>query len=548
MKPILVLTSILISLTVTAQLGAEKTKFSKQDTLRGSITKERAWWNVLHYNITVEPDFDSKSIAGNVRLTFEVQSPGREMQIDLQEPMQLTAATYNNNKIPLKRNGNVYYASFPSDLKKGKHTILLEFSGKPKQAVNPPWDGGWIWKKDAQGRPWMSVACQGLGASVWFPCKDHQSDEPDLGADLNITIPDTLVAVGNGRLLRSSIKENKATYSWKVVNPINSYNIIPYIGKYTHFSDTLQSEKGILSMDYWVLDYNLEKAKKQFEQAKSTIHCFEHWMGAYPFFEDGFKLVESPHLGMEHQSAVAYGNQYKNGYLGRDLSGTGWGLKWDFIIVHETGHEWFGNNITTFDIADMWVHEGFTNYTETLYTEWLFGRDAGDDYNYGIRKNIQNDKPIIGPYLVNEEGSGDMYNKGSNMIHTLRNSLNDDEKFRHFLRLLNQLYYHKIVTSKEIENSFSKVWEFDLNKFFDQYLRTTQIPVLHIKKDADNKKITIYFSNCVEGFRLPISPKGHPLKRVINDQPQSFSMSQEEMNWWNKKNIERYYYFNVIEE
>ena len=294
-------------------------------------------------------------------------------------------------------------------------------------------------KKMQQDRPWMSVACQGLGASVWYPCKDHQSDEPDNGASLSIIVPDTLVAVGNGRL-KNKISNNNGTttYTWEVKDPINNYNIIPYIGKYVNWSDTLQGEKGTLDLSYWVLDYNLEKAKKQFEQVKPMLRCFEYWFGPYPFYEDGYKLVESPHLGMEHQSAVAYGNGYQNGYRGMDLSGSGWGIKWDFIIVHESAHEWFANNITTKDIADMWVHESFANYSETLYTEWLFGKEAGNEYNYGIRRRIENDRPIIGPYGVNKEGSGDMYYKGGNMLQTIRHAINDDEKFRNILRGLNQ--------------------------------------------------------------------------------------------------------------
>jgi aminopeptidase N len=300
--------------------------------------------------------------------------------------------------------------------------LTLHFHGKPREAVRPPWDGGWIFSKDKLGRPWMSVACQGLGASVWYPCKDHQSDEPDNGAKLRITIPDTLVAVGNGRLTgKTSYQPGTMTWDWEVKNPINNYNIIPYIGKYVTWHETFDGEKGKLDCDYWVLDYELDKAKEQFKQAPLMLRCFEHWMGPYPFYEDGYKLVQAPHLGMEHQSAVAYGNQFKNGYLGRDLSGTGWGLKWDFIIIHESGHEWFANNITSKDLADMWIHEGFTNYSETLFTTCEFGVEAGNDYCIGTRKNIRNDIPVIGPYGVNQEGSGDMYYKGGNLLHTIRN-------------------------------------------------------------------------------------------------------------------------------
>ena len=432
---------------------------------------------------------------------------GSKMQIDLQEPMQLDAAIFQGKKLPAIREGNVYWITFPKPIEKGARISLdLQFSGKPREAIRPPWDGGWIWKKDENGRPWMSVACQGLGASVWYPCKDHQSDEPD-SASLTMVVPDSLMAVGNGRL-RTQLKQKngKTAYTWAVVNPINNYNIIPYIGKYVEFSETFSGEKGKLDCNYWVLDHDLAKAKEQFRQASQMLKCFEHWFGPYPFYEDGYKLVESPHLGMEHQSAVAYGNKFKNGYLGRDLSGTGWGLKWDFIIVHESGHEWFANNITTNDIADMWIHEGFTNYSETLFTTCEFGKEAGNDYVIGTRKLIQNDKPIIGYYGVNQEGSGDMYYKGGNLLHTVRQVINDDEKFRSILRGLNKTFYHKTVDSRDVEAYFTRESGKDLGKIFDQYLRTTQIPVLEYKMSASG--VQYRWMNTIEGFNMPIKLGG----------------------------------------
>lgn len=363
-----------------AQLGVNKEKFTHADTLRGRLNPDRTWWDVLRYDIEVKPDYDSKTIKGKVIIAFKVLNAIKNpvMQIDLQEPLVIDSFKINPaslpslikkdplqsiRKNPLKRIGNAYLLDFNGiDFTSENEYVELYYHGTPREAIRPPWDGGWIWKKDAQGRPWMSVACQGLGASVWYPCKDHQSDEPDSGASLSIIVPDTLVAVGNGRLKnKTDNNDGTATYTWEVKDPINNYNIIPYIGKYVNWSDTFQGEKGKLDLNYWVLDYNLDKAKKEFEQVKPMLRCFEHWFGPYPFYEDGYKLVESPHLGMEHQSAVAYGNGYQNGYRGMDLSGSGWGLKWDFIIVHESAHEWFGNNITSKDLADMWVHEGFAN-------------------------------------------------------------------------------------------------------------------------------------------------------------------------------------------
>jgi len=359
------------------------------------------------------------------------------------------------------------------------------------------------------------VACQGLGASVWYPCKDHQSDEPDSGASLHMTVPDTLVAVGNGRLKEKKDNgDGTTTWSWNVVNPINNYDIIPYIGKYVNFHEDFQGEKGHLDCNYWVLDYHLDTAREQFKQADSMLRCFEYWMGPYPFYEDGYKLVEAPHLGMEHQSAVAYGNHYANGYLGRDLSGTGWGMKWDFIIVHESGHEWFGNSITTNDLADMWVHEGFTNYTETLYTTCQDGVEAGNDYCIGTRKNIRNDKTIIGTYGVNNEGSGDMYYKGGNMLHMIRQILGDSS-FRGLLHGLTTTFYHKTVTTQQIETFISQYAKRDLSKVFDQYLRTTKIPTLEYKFNSSSM-LSYRWTNCTGGFNMPVKVvvAGHPAEWI----------------------------------
>ncbi len=514
------------------QLGEVKEVFTHADTLRGSLNADRNWWDVLQYTIAVTPDYQAKSIQGKVDITFKVTGAGKRMQIDLQQPMELTKALIGNTKITYTREGNVYYLEIPASLSLplGKTAKLaLAFAGNPKVAKRAPWDGGWIFQKDEQGRPWMSVACQGLGASVWYPCKDHQSDEPDNGATLLITVPDTLSAIGNGRLInKTSYSPGMLTWKWEVKNPINNYNIIPYIGKYVNFTDTFMGEKGKLDLSYWVLDYNLEKAKKQFTQAKDMLRAFEYWMGPYPFYEDSYKLVDAPHLGMEHQSAVAYGNRYMNGYLGRDLSGSGWGLKWDFIIVHESGHEWFANNITSKDLADMWIHEGFTNYSETLFTEYYYGVEAGNAYNYGTRKGIKNDRPIIGYYGVNKEGSGDMYPKSGNMLHSIRHAMNNDEKFRQMLRYLNKKFYHKTVTTEDIQNVVSEYFGSSVKKIFDQYLRTTQIPVLEYSVSADKTKLNFRWTNCEDGFNLPIFIQGTRGILVLG----------VESNKWNTKNLQ----------
>jgi len=445
---------------------------------------------------------------------------------------------------PYYNEGNVWHIPLPKAPVNSVHSITVAYHGKPRIALRAPWDGGWIFTKDEKGRPWMTVACQGLGASVWYPCKDHQSDEPDNGATLNITVDDALVAVGNGRLKEKKSENGLTTWTWEVKNPINNYDIIPYIGNYVNFTDTLMGEKGKLDCSYWVLDYNLEKAKKQFgRDAKAMIHCFEYWFGPYPFYEDSYKLVESSHLGMEHQSATAYGNHYVNGYYiggntGRDLSSSGWGSKFDYIIIHESGHEWFGNNITTNDIADMWVHEGFTDYSEPLFVECMWGKAAGDEYTQGLRQNIDNDRPVIGPYGVNREGSGDMYAKGANMLHTIRQVINDDEKFRSILRGLNKDFYHKTVDSRQVEMYMGQKSGMDLSKIFDQYLRTTKIPELQYKMNG--RKLSYRWTNTVDGFNMPLDILGSKLALRINpttswqemELPSDYSISNFNKNFY----------------
>ncbi len=485
------------------QVFAQENHFTHQDTLRGSNGPGRSNWNVLHYDISVTPDIIQKQISGCNTITFK-DAGVEKMQIDLQEPMILDSVVEAGRHFDFTREGNVYWVNMAAYPSSTIRTMRFYFHGQPREAVTPPWDGGWIWKKDQMGRPFVSVACQGLGASVWYPCKDIQSDEPDMGCTLRIITPDTLVGVGNGKLIsQKQMPGNQTEWTWMVQNPINNYNIVPYIGKYIHFSDTYSGLNGKLPMDYYVLDYNEEKAKKQFADAPRMMKAFEHWFGPYPFYEDGYKLVEAPHLGMEHQSAVAYGNAYKNGYLGHDRSNSGWGMKWDFIIVHESGHEWFANSITSKDIADMWIHESFTNYSEALFVEYYYGKAAADSYVQGERSNIGNDKPIIGPYGVNKEGSGDMYDKGGNLVHTIRQLFDNDKKFRNMLLKMNKTFYHQTVTTQQIEAFISAAAGKDLSKIFDLYLRSTQIPVLNYMY-GDSGNLLAWWTDCNEGFNMPV--------------------------------------------
>jgi aminopeptidase N len=501
LKYFVLLTCILFLLPL--KLLSQKPDFTHQDTLRGSITPERVWWDLTYYHLDIVVNPADSTIHGTNTVTYRVLKPSSRMQIDLQEPMKLTNAILNNRSLNFNREGNVYWIEIPGEQEQGKiYSIVLTYGGKPRVSTRPPWVGGITWKKDKNGLPFIASACQGDGASLWWPCKDHMCDEPD-SMLISVNVPEKLIDVSNGRL-RSVVKNrNKTrTFNWFVSNPINNYGVNINIADYAHYSEVYNGEKGPLDCDYYVLKENLEKAKEQFKQAPMMLAAFEHWFGPYPFYEDGYKLVEAPYLGMEHQSSVTYGNGFKNGYRGTDLSSTGWGLKFDFIIVHESGHEWFANSITYEDIADMWVHESFINYSENLYVEYHFGKEAGSEYVLGTRSNIRNDRPITGIYNVNYEGSGDMYYKGGNMLHTLRQIINDDEKWRGILRGLNKDFYHQVVKGSQIEDYLSEKTGINLKTFFDQYLRDVKIPVFEYFLKGNN--LTFRWNNCVPGFSMPL--------------------------------------------
>lgn len=486
-----------------AQTGHKDT-YTRQDSLRGSVTPERAWWDVLHYQLDVSVDPDNKALKGTTTIRYKVLEGGHVLQIDLQDPLTIDNVLQDGKSLDVNHEGNAHFVRVEKTQKVGDvNEISIAYSGKPHEAQNAPWDGGVTWAKDSAGNHFIATANQGIGASIWWPCKDHQYDEPDEGALIRINVPANLVAVSNGRLKHQKKEKNKTrTYTWEVMNPINNYTINMNIGDYVSFSEKYQGEKGLLDMEYWVLRYNLSKAKIHFKDATRTMQAFEHWFGPYPFYEDSYKLVEVPYLGMEHQSSVTYGNGYQNGYRGVDLSSTGEGLKWDFIIVHETGHEWFGNNISTRDVADMWVHEGFTSYSESLFTEYHYGKEAGASYSRGLRANIENRENIIGDYDVNRSGSGDMYYKGHNALHTLRQIVNDDVKWREILRGLNKDFYHQVVTSREVEKYIAEKTGLTLDPFFDQYLRDIRIPTLEYW--AKDGTLLYRWTNCLETFSMPV--------------------------------------------
>jgi len=511
-------------------LFAQTEPISRAETLRGSITEEREWWDLQHYDLSIQFFPDMKTIKGSNVITFKTVKSEYIMQIDLQEPLAITKATHKNKELKYKREGNAYFIYLEEELPKDiEDSITVYWEGRPTESRNPPWSGGITWGRDDLGEHFITTTCQGIGASIWWANKDHGADEPDKGMNINITVPENLAVVSNGRLKK--IDENRAektkTFRWQVTNPINNYGVNANIGNYVHWEEKYKGEGGDLDLQYWVLPHQKEVAMKQFQEVPRMLKAFEHWFGKYPFYEDGFKLVTVSYAGMEHQSSVTYGNWFRNGYRGRDVSFTGIGYKFDFIIVHEAGHEWFGNNISMKDAADMWIHEGFTNYSENLFVEYHFGKKDGSDYVIGSRKNIQNKSNIIGTYNSNREGSGDMYYKGGNLLHTIRNVINDDEKWRSILRGLNKDFWHQTVTTEQVENYISQKSGIDFGKVFDQYLRTTKIPVLQYK--TEGKTVTYQWSNVVAGFAMPIrvAINGKEIELKPTEKAQTFSFTED---------------------
>lgn len=523
-----------------SQVLSDKSTYSEADTLRGSLRPERAY-DVLKYHLKLKVVPEEKFIKGSNTITFKTKENLPVVQVDLFDNMQVDSIVYKGRSLDYRRKHHAVFVNFPEPIaKKSLDSIRFYYSGSPVIARNAPWDGGFVFEEDEEGNPWVSVAVQGTGASLWYPNKDHQSDEPE-EVQLDVAVPNGLMNVSNGRFIGEKDLGNGYTqWSWKVTNPINNYNVILNIGNYAHFSDTY----GDLDLDYYVLPYNLEKAKKQFREVHSMMDCFYEKFGEYPFVEDGFKLVETPYLGMEHQSAVAYGNQYQMGYLGRDLSGTGIGLKWDYILIHESGHEWYGNSITAADIADMWIHEGFTSYTEAVYVECRWGKEEALEYLKGLRRGIRNQAPIIGDYGVNSEGSGDMYPKGANLLNNIRSIYDDDGLWWKTLKDYTETYKHQIINTKTTEAFFNAATDVDLEPMFDQYLRYSALPQLQIKTEDNN--LYYRWEADVENFEMPVDVmiKGKEIR--LRPTPKWRKLPAENLTLSDIDVIEKEFYVDVL--
>jgi len=520
----------LLILSFSAGVFAQKPVFTRQDTLRGSITPERAWWDLTYYHLSVKVDPADSTFVGSNLIGYRVIEPNHVMQLDLQPPMEIMRIQQDGIDLKFRKDGNAWFITLNTQQQIGEiGYLLVEYGGKPQISKRPPWQGGVSWGHDRNDQPFIVTANQGDGSSLWWPCKDHPYDEPD-SMLISITVPEPLMNVSNGRLRKlDHNSDGTNTSHWFVSNPINNYGVNINVGDYIHFHDVYAGEKGDLDCDYWVLSYNEEKAREHFKQAHLMLEAFEYWFGPYPFYEDSYKLVEVSYPGMEHQSSVTYGNGYRNGYGGRDVSSTGYGMKFDFILVHESGHEWFANSITNWDVADMWIHESFIAYSENLYVDYFWGKEASAAYCRGTRLNISNNRSIIGIYDVNYEGSGDMYSKGANMLHTLRQLIDDDEKWREILRGLNKEFYHQTVKTEQIEGYISEHAGMDLQLFFDQYLRDTRIPAFEyalVKGDMRYR-----WANTVKGFNMK-------LKVFINGQLRWLEPSQRWQTLKEKEYIE----------
>ena len=486
---------------VAATAAQDPVRFTRADTLRGSNTPQRAWWDVRFYDLHVTIMPSDSVVRGWNAITYGVLAPSLDMQIDLQAPLDIDSVVQAGKRLAHRRDGNAFFVTFTAPQHPGAHhTLTVFYHGKYPEGGGTPF----FWAADSVGAAWVATSDELIGASSWWPLKDYPADEPD-SQRIALTVPDPMIAVSNGRLRSTTPnRDGTTTFEWFVTVPINTYNVaVNASANYVHFGDVYQGESGPLTVDFWPLSYNRDTAVVQFQQTYPMLACFESWFGPYPWYDDGFKLIETPYLGMEHQSGIAYGNRYLQGYRGKDLSGTGLGMAWDFIIVHESAHEWWGNSISAKDHAEMWLHEGFAMYAEGLYTECQQGKDAGERYLVGLRARIKNDMPIVGHYGVsNTPKSQDRYYKGANMLLTIRQVINDDAKWRDILRGLNHTFRHQTVWGRQVQDYISEQSGVGLSKIFEQYLTTTRIPVLEYR--IAGKNISYRWTNVVPGFDMPL--------------------------------------------
>jgi len=500
----------LIFLSLIFSFSALSQEFTYSDSLRGNLSEFRSCYDVFYYDLDVTVDDHQQKIINSYNnIHIKALSNFQTIQIDLFENLKIYSIQFEHKKLEFQRIHNAVFINFPRIINENeKISFKVLYSGIPGVAVNPPWDGGFSWEKDNNGNSWVGVSCQGLGASSWWPCKDHQSDEPD-SMKITSTVRYPLQVISNGKkksdktFFSTELQSKANKSSWYVSYPINNYNVTLCIGDYKYFNDIHINNFDTLELDYYVLKYNYNKARDHFQQVNPMLECFEKYFGPYPFYKDGYTLIETPYLGMEHQSAIAYGNNYLPGYNGNKQFIAG--LDFDYIIVHETGHEWWGNSITTNDIADMWIHEGFCTYSEVLYVECIYGYDIMLKYVNNQKRSVRNDKPIIGPYNVNKKGSNDMYQKGSLMLHTLRNLIDNDSLWFSIIKGISEEFKYKIVDGIEIINYINEKVDLDLYYFFKQYLNNADIPIFEYKIQKKGRGSTLLYRwNAINDFNMNI--------------------------------------------
>jgi aminopeptidase N len=480
------------------------------DILRGEYGRYRANNDLLFYDLNIRVDPEKRFVSGKNTIRFRMLKDDTRIQLDLYDNLKVDkiVQAFAGNQgqisarlsIPLKyqRDSGAVFIDFPETLKAGRiYTIDFYYSGTPQTTGR---FGGFTFGKDPVGRPWIFTACEGEGASIWWPNKDQWKDEPE-SMKISVAIPNDLVDVSNGKFLgKTNLHDGYTRWDWLVQYPINNYDVSLNIGSYVHFDDRL----GDLSLDFYALPEDLDKAKKQFSQAKGMLEAFQHYFGPYPFKKDGYKLIQAPYSGMEHQSAVTYGNHFKNGYLERDWTGVGISPRFDFIIIHESGHEWFGNSVTAADRSDMWIHEGWTTYLECLYVEYMYGHDDYLKYTNAYKIKVRNQQPIIAPRGVNATPPGDQYFKGALFLNTLRSVVDDDKRWWTLLRDFYQHFKYQTIMTEDIVLYFNQQTKMNLKPIFDQYLRHTAVPVLELQFEQPSDVVRYRWQVDEPGFAMPV--------------------------------------------
>jgi aminopeptidase N len=515
-RALLVILYLVYPIVSQAQIVQLNPTYSRADSLRGALTPLRSCYDLNYYHLDVKFDIKNKFISGSNKFEFTAVNDFTKLQFDLFANLKVKKILYKGKAIAYEREENAVFVTFPSSIKKGaKDDFTVVYAGNPTVAKHAPWDGGVVFSQDSLGRPFVATACEGIGASIWWPNKDHLSDEVD-SMLISISVPTGLKDVSNGRLRNTThLKNGYTRFDWFVSSPINNYNVAANIGDYTHFSDNHDGEAGNITLDYWVLSGHKKRAQLQFnENVKPMLTAYEHWVGAFPFYKDGYKLVETPYPAMEHQSAISYGG-FQIGSPPNELIGIQGGKKWDFIILHESAHEWFGNNLTAKDLGDLWIHESFATYMGALFVESKYGKQAASDFIFSFRSGIANKTQIAGPYNVNKMGSGDMYSKGAVVLNMIRLIINDDDKWRKILRGLNTNFYHKTVDYLDIVTYITDQSGINLPPVFDQYLNYKSLPILEFA--LINGKVNCRWIAEAKDFNMPvlIKKKGGAF-RLIN--------------------------------